>query len=104
MRVQQFKQQTLELLDIIGHDKNLLEEVLIMARLKVRIQDNPDIQFFASDWMSTTPEVKQAVNKMLSGEDFTTTAELWFITPRAIKDVVAYLNKKAPVITGAQLY
>lgn len=99
-----FKKKTIELMDTIGDDSELLGDVLTMSRLKVATQDNPQLNFSASDWMGTSQEVKQEINKMLSGEDFTTTAELWFTTPRVIKNVVAYLNKKAPIIAGAQPY
>jgi hypothetical protein len=99
-----FNKKTIELMDTIGDDSELLGDVLIMSRLKMATQDNPQLNFSASDWMSTSQEVKQAINKMLSGEDFTTTAELWFTTPQAIKKIIAHLNKKTPIITGAQTY
>ncbi len=115
-----------KLLSIIGDDETLLDDLIIMGKLKIKIQENYDekfiddlssmsrlkikaqgnssVNFSASDWMSTSQEVKQAIKNMLDGQDFTTTAEQWFNTPQNIKKIVAYINKKAPDITGQYIY
>jgi hypothetical protein len=100
-RIIQFMlRDTLEAIEMI--DPPLLDDIITMAQLKQAANDNHDALFTAEDWINTSEEIKQAINKMLQGDDFTATAAAWFTTPKNIKTVVAYVNKKAPIITGKQ--
>jgi hypothetical protein len=97
------KKMILETLDAIEMlDPEDLDDIITMAQLKQAANDNHDALFTAEDWLNTSEEIKQAINKMLQGDDFTATAAAWFETPKNIKTVIAYVNKKAPIITGKQ--
>lgn len=73
-------------------DADTVADVTLMATLKLRCQDNPQIKFTALDWLNTSAEIKTEIARILAGHKFKTHAKLWEKCPRSIREVVAYLN------------
>lgn len=52
-----------EIIEVLSDEA--VEDVLILARLKIAMQDDKDIFISAGDWLNTPQEIKKAVASLL---------------------------------------